>query len=100
MKKRNPLAVFFLPFITFGIYSLVWLVSTKIDMNSKGAGIPTTWLIIISIIDLYWLWKYAEGVEHVTKKGSSAVGSFLMLFFLGPIGMAVVQSSLNKVQGS
>lgn len=41
MNKRSPLAVFFLPIITFGIYGLVWYVQTKEEMNRKGAQIPT-----------------------------------------------------------
>ncbi|MDE3059103.1 MAG: DUF4234 domain-containing protein, partial [Bacteroidota bacterium] len=56
MKKRKPIAVFFLPFITLGIYSIVWYVSTKTEMKQRGADIPTAWLLIIPIADLYWLW--------------------------------------------
>ena len=96
MKKRNPLAVFFLPFVTLGIYTLVWYVSTKTEMNSKGAGIPSAWLIIIPFVNLYWMWKFSKGVRHVTNGASSAGGTFALLFFLGPIGMAIVQSSLNS----
>ena len=84
MKRRNPLAVFILPFVTLGIYSIVWYVSTKEEMNTKGAQIPTAWLIIIPFVNLYWLWVYAKGVEKVTNGASSAVVDFLLRFFLGP----------------
>jgi hypothetical protein len=97
MKKRNPLAVFFLPFLTFGIYSIVWYVSTKEEMVKRGADIPTAWLIIIPFVNLYWLWKYSKGVAHVTNYGMSAGGTFALLIFLSVIGMAIVQDAFNKV---
>ena len=97
MKKRNPLLVLFLSLITLGIYALVWYVLTKNEMNTKGATIPTAWLIIIPFVNFYWLWKFCEGVELVTKKGMSAAVAFLLVFLLSVIGMAIIQSELNKV---
>jgi hypothetical protein len=89
--------VFFLSLITFGIYGLVWYVKTKNEMNAKGAQIPTAWLIIIPIANIYWLWKYSEGVESVTSKEMSAGLAFVLIFLLGVIGMAIVQSKFNAV---
>lgn len=97
MTKRSPIGVFILSLITLGIYMLWWSVVTKIEMNAKGAQIPTAWLIIVPIVNWYWLWKFSEGVETVTNKGMSAAVAFLLLFFLGPIGGAIIQSELNKV---
>lgn len=97
MKKRSPFAVFFLPFITFGIYVIVWFVLTKEEMKSRGAEIPTAWLLIIPIANIYWLWKYSKGVEKVTNGNRSAGGTFALLFFLSVIGMAITQSAFNKV---
>ena len=97
MKKRQPLAVFFLPIITLGIYSLVWYVSTKEEMKARGAVIPTAWLLIIPIANIYWLWQYSVGVNKVTNGYSSTGGTFALLLFLGVIGMAITQSSFNKV---
>ena len=53
MKNRNPILVILLALITFGIYSLVWFVKTKNEMNTKGATIPTAWLIIIPLVNYY-----------------------------------------------
>lgn len=97
MKNRSPLAVFFLPFITFGIYGIYWFVKTKGEMNAKGSEIPTAWLIIIPFVNWWWLWKYSEGVEKTTKEGMSAVISFILLFLLGSIGMAIIQNEFNKL---
>jgi len=100
MKKRSPLAVFFLPFITFNLYGLVWYVKTKNEMNRLGATIPTAWLLILPLVNLYWLWVYGNGVALVTKNAHSPAVSFLLRLFLGPIGCAITQSQFNKVSAS
>jgi hypothetical protein len=100
MKYRSPIAVFLLPFITFGIYSLVWMVKTKGEMNSKGANIPTAWCIIVPLVNIWWMWKYSEGVEKVTKEKMSSVIAFILLLVLGNIGEAVIQDSFNKNAGA
>lgn len=100
MKNRNPLAVFILPFVTFGIYGLYWMVVTKGEMNSKGASIPTAWLIIVPLVNIWWMWKWSEGVDHVTAGKMSGVLAFILIWLLGSIGMAIVQDSFNKFGGS
>ncbi len=97
MQYRSPIAVLLLPMVTFGIYSIVWYVTTKDRMNARGANIPTAWLIIIPIANWYWMWKFCEGVETVTKNAMGTGVAFLLLFLLGTIGGAIIQSSLNKV---
>ncbi len=100
MKRVEPILVIFLTIITFGIYALVWFVTTKDQMNANGAKIPTAWLIIVPIINFYWMWKFCEGVEIVTSKRMEGVMAFILLCLLGFIGMAIVQDSLNKVSGA
>lgn len=96
VKHRNPLAVFLLPFVTFGIYLLYWMVKTKGEMNRQGASIPTALLIIVPLVNIWWLWKYSEGVEKVTGGKTSGVLAFILLWLLGCIGAAIVQDSFNK----
>lgn len=97
MQHRNPIMVILLSIITFGIYGLVWYVTTKDQMNAKGAQIPTAWLLIIPVVNFWWLWKFCQGVELVTNKEMGAGVAFLLIFLIGSIGMAIIQSSLNKV---
>ncbi len=97
MTRRNPLGVLFLSIITLGIYTIFWAVWTKNEMNAKGAQIPTAWLIIVPIANFYWWWRFSEGVELVTDRGMSAIAAFLLVLFLSVIGLAIIQSSLNKV---
>jgi EamA domain-containing membrane protein RarD len=100
VKQRNPIAVALLPFITFGIYGIYWQVATKEELNQKGANIPTAWLIIVPLVNIWWLWKYSEGVEHVTNGKMSAVIAFILLFLLSSIGAAVIQDTYNKLSPS
>jgi len=102
MKQRSPIAVLLLPIITLGIYGIVWFVKTKIEMNKEGAAIPTAWLLIIPFVNIWWLWKYCEGVEEVTQGKTTTVVAFLLLFGLGLVsltivGMAIVQDAFNKL---
>lgn len=98
MKKRSVIAVIGLPLITFGIYSLVWLIKTKGEMNKLGAKIPTAWLLIVPIVNIYWLWAYSEGVGQVTNNKMSAIVAFILQFCLGFIGSGIIQSEFNKIE--
>lgn len=100
MKHRSPAAVLLLPFVTFFIYPIYWYVSTKGEMNKLGANIPTAWLIIVPFVSIWWMWKYAEGVEKVTNEKTSGVLAFLLLWLLGSIGAAIIQDSFNKIEAA
>lgn len=97
MTKRSPIAVFVLSIITLGIYALYWLVRTKTEMNSSEAGIPTAWYLIVPLANIWWYWKFSQGVEEVTHNEMSARVAFLMLWLLPVIGSAIIQSTLNEV---
>lgn len=97
MEKRSPISVALLTLVTIGIYGIVWQVKTKGEMNKLGADIPTAWLLIIPIVNIYWLWKYSEGVEKVTKGQLSAILSFVVMYLVGFVGIAIVQDSFNKI---
>jgi Domain of unknown function (DUF4234) len=97
MKQRKPAAVFFLSLITFGIYTIVWHVKTKNELNRFGATIPTAWLLIVPLANLYWIWRYAEGVEQVSKGQISAVMALILLLLLSIVGIAILQSEFNKL---
>ena len=96
MTKRSVAAVIILSIITFGIYGIVWFVKTKGEMVRAGADIPTAWLMIVPIASIYFMWKWAGGVEHVTGGKYSQVIAFILVFLLGVIGMAIIQAELNK----
>ncbi|MEI6481406.1 MAG: DUF4234 domain-containing protein [Candidatus Saccharibacteria bacterium] len=97
MKNRSPIAVALLPLVTFGIYGIFWYVGTKEEMNAQGADIPTAWLLIIPLANIYWMWKYCGGVEKVTNAKYSQVMAFVLVYLLGSIGGAIIQDAFNKV---
>ncbi len=97
MKNRNPLTVFLLTILTGGIYGWYWFIKTKDEMNQLGEKIPTAWIWLIPLIgNFWWLWKYAQGVEHVSKNELNMFLTLLALYLLGPIGMAIVQEAFNR----
>jgi hypothetical protein len=93
VKRRSPAAVFVLPIITLGIYWIVWLASTRGELTDRDARVPTTWLYIVPIVNIWWLWKFSAGIAHVT--GRSTAAPFVLIFLLGPIGATFVQANLN-----
>ena len=97
MTQRSPIGVLVLSIVTFGLYGLYWYIVTKGELNAAGAQIPTALLIIIPIANIYFQWKFCEGVEIVTDGQMSGAMAFILLFFLGMIGAAIIQDSLNKV---
>ncbi len=93
VTERSPVAVVLLSFVTFGIYFIFWLATTRGEVKALGADVPTTWLFIVPFVSVWWIWKFSEGTAQVSN-GSAAV-NFILLFLVGPIGAAVIQSELN-----
>lgn len=96
MTRREPIALILLTFVTLGFYGVFWFYWTKSEMKAKGADIPTFFLYFIPLVNYYWLWKWCVGVEKVTGRRMEGVTAFLLVFFLGIIGGAIVQNTFNK----
>lgn len=99
IKNRVIWKAIALSIVTFGIYGIVWQVKVKGELNEAGADIPTAWWLIVPIGNIWWLWKYSEGVEQITKEKYSAGLSFALLFLTSIIGQAIIQTELNKIAG-
>lgn len=97
MKNRGPVAVVLLSLVTLGIYAIYWEVKTKGELTRQGADIPTSWLIIIPIANLYWIWKYCLGVEKVSNGKITAILALVLLLLLSIVGMGILQSEYNKL---
>ena len=96
VKYRNIFLVYLFSIITFGIYAIYWAVSTKNEINSLGADIPTAWLIIVPIANLYWVYRYCEGFALKAKKDNNTLLWFILFILVGIIMPAIIQSELNK----
>lgn len=98
MKNRNVIAVVLLSIITLGIYALYWLVVTKRELNAHGANIPTSWLLIIPLVSIFWLYKYYEAAEQVTNKKVNGILMFVLhVLVTGLISYALCQDAYNKL---
>lgn len=97
IEERNIVLVYVFSIITFGIYAIYWLVKTKGEINSLGGDIPTAWLIIVPIANLYFIYKYCEAFSLYVKKDDNAILWFILYVLVGIIMPAIVQSELNKI---
>lgn len=97
VKKRNLLIGILLTIVTFGIYVIYWLVSTKREIVELGGDVPTSWLVIIPIVNLYWLYKYMDAFAKIVKHESSGILYFILWLVFWPIVPAMIQSGLNSV---
>jgi hypothetical protein len=94
LKHRSAAAVFWLPLITFGIYSIVWYAKTRGDMKVNGASPMTTWWLIVPLGAFWYLWSLSKAIEQVT--GASKGANYALLLLLGSIGQTIVQGRINS----
>ncbi len=97
MTHRSVWAVLGLTIVTFGFYSIYWLVVTKNELNlgiQSEHKVPTAWLVIVPFANLYWYWKYCKAAE--IRCGIEAMASFLIFLFAGFVGMLYLQYKFNQ----
>ena len=68
MVKRNLLLVWLLTSLTQGLYTLFWYVKTKREMTNLGENIRPVWMLIIPVVNWYWLWNYSQAVSKVINQ--------------------------------
>ena len=68
MVKRNLLLVWLLTSLTQGLYTLFWYVKTKREMTDLGENIRPAWMLIIPVVNWYWLWNYSQAVSKVINQ--------------------------------
>ena len=96
IKFKNPLLIYLFSMISFGVYGIVWHVKSKRDLVALGAEIPTSWLLIVPLANLFYMYKYFEGYTKVKGDGNALV-LFLLNTFT-PFGLIVpylVQDLIN-----
>ncbi|HEV2601535.1 MAG TPA: hypothetical protein VGT41_04500 [Candidatus Babeliales bacterium] len=97
-------AIIFAPgaLIAYMIFYLHWLVTTKNELNCRGASIPTAWFIIIPFLNIYFFYKYSQAFSRyiLNGKASTTLGCFLLIFFMQPIAIIILQMQLNKLARS
>ncbi|MFH1394120.1 MAG: DUF4234 domain-containing protein [Candidatus Micrarchaeota archaeon] len=100
VKKRNPLFVVAVSFITAFIYGLYWFYQTRRELNelTKKDSNPLlhTLGLFVPFVNLYVLWKYCEDVEIASKKARDKVILFLAWIVFFPVAQYLTQEELNK----
>ena len=97
IKRRNPVWVVIFSIITAGIYFIYWVVKTKEEIKSLGAHIPSAWLLIVPIGNVYFMYKYLDGFSDHVKKDHNGVIWFLVGLMFLPVLVVIVQMELNKL---
>ena len=100
LQERNVVVMYLLGIITLGIYFIYWYIKAKREINENfGSEIPTCWLLIIPIANIYWMYKFAEAYSlDIIKDDNKALWALLFIL-VGIIVPAVVQLELNKHVG-
>jgi len=97
IQHRNIVTCILLAIVTFGIYGIYWAVKTKDEINSLGAQIPTAFLLIIPIANIYFVYKYAEGFAIYVMKDKNTILWFVLYLVIAPVAAILVQIELNKL---
>jgi hypothetical protein len=71
MRKRSLAVVIILSLITFGIYSLYWLISTRNELVRRGAQIPRVIVLILPLLILVGLAALQFIVQFAFSMASS-----------------------------
>lgn len=88
MKHRSLVTVGFLPFLTLGVYGIVWHVRTKGEIVQGGGHVPTAWLMILPVVNFYWLWKYYKAGAQITAGDIKAGRLFALVFSVNILNIA------------
>jgi hypothetical protein len=115
-KVRNPLGVIGLSLITLGIYQIVWYYKINKEMaaigqahdSEEGGTSPGTsvlavtlgaMIVVPALVSIFHTWKRLNAVERMTgvPQGIGAVPGFLLQLVISPVGLYLMQASLNKV---
>jgi hypothetical protein len=98
MRERTIWAMVILTIVTFGFYTIYWIVGTKRDLNRMGAQIPTSLLFFIPFANFYYLYLFAAAFcKYVLKDPSQEIAYFLLITFLMPIGTFIYQIKINDM---
>lgn len=100
IKKRNPVWVVIFSIITLGIYLIYWFVQTKNEINSLGANIPSAWLLIVPLGNIYLIYRYCDAFSEHVKRDRLGVAWFLVVCVCPPVMPIIVQVELNKLAKS
>ncbi|WP_027399975.1 DUF4234 domain-containing protein [Anaerovorax odorimutans] len=111
MEERNIALYIIATLLTCGIFGLYWMYCINNDTNniSNEPGTEGSLVVVFSIITcgiytIYWAYKMGEQItiaKNSGNQGSSELSILylvLALFGLNIIGMALMQSEINRIK--
>lgn len=110
MEERNIALYIIITILTCGIFGLYWMYCINEDANrlSGEQGLEGSLVVVFSILTcglytIYWSYKMGERIDIIKRKigyqGSADAGILyliLSIFGLNIIGLALMQSELNR----
>jgi len=106
-KTENPMTVLILGFVTCGIYCVYWLWVRAKEMNEYLGREAVNPLFIVpgclcSPVLIYADYLYTKGIPEMQKKAGveakdEFVVHFLLMLFVMPVGMYIIQQKLNEI---
>jgi drug/metabolite transporter (DMT)-like permease len=114
-KIRNPLAIIGLTLVTLGIYGIFWYYYLNKELAEIGKARNTdelgtspgtsvlavtlgAFILVPPFVSVYKTWDRKCKAEAATGQVGMETGlGFLLMIFISPIGMYILQSNFNKV---
>ena len=91
LKGISFVKLFLLSIVTVGIYAVYWFILVKRSLVEKGEiHLPTSWLIIVPIANVYLAWKVFESLEKVSKGKLNALMIMLISLAFFPVAVIIV----------
>ena len=96
MEHRSVGKLIAFSLLTLGIYTLFWFSWTAKELRAAGQEVPTSWLQIIPIANLYYYWKHFAAAENATNGAVNGVLYFVLALFVSPfVSAALEQNEFN-----
>lgn len=91
IKSINWTRLLILSVVTFGVYLVYWFVLLKRMLVEKGeVDLPTSWLIIVPLANLFLVWKVLQSIEKLSKGKLSSLTLMLISVIFAPAGVVIV----------
>ena len=99
MVKRNLLLVWLLTSLTQGLYTLFWYVKTKREMTNLGESIRPAWMLIIPVVNWYWLWNYSQAVSKIINQKLRPITVYKILISIPILSNILITGVLLAKRG-
>ena len=99
MVKRNLFLVWLLTSLTQGLYTLFWYVKTKREMTNLGESIRPAWMLIIPVVNWYWLWNYSQAVSKVINQKLRPITVYKILISIPILSNILITGVLLAKRG-